>query len=293
MQLTYKYQINASNELLNLCKISKDLYNQALYEIRTSLSESNRFIFYSELEKIMKNKVNLEGEINYRLLKAQVSQQTLMSLDKNIKSYIKSVKDWSKNRSKYKGMPKLPDYKLIYNNLTFTNQCCQIKNQYIILSKSIKIPIPQWKDEFDKFQQVRILPKHNYLEVEIIYDKECYNADVNETSFSSIDLGINNFITLVSENTQPLIINGKQIKSLNQFYNKQKSYLYSIKDKMNLKYTNKLYKLDKNRNNKINDIIHKTSRFIVNYLIKNKIGNLVVGYNEKWKDSIKLGSKTN
>jgi putative transposase len=297
MKLTYKYQIKPSKEILNLCSISKCLYNQALYEIKNSLKENNKFIFYYDLNKIMKTKPNIEGLVNYKLLKSQVSQQILMNLDKNIKSYIKSIKDWSKNRSKnrskYKGKPKLPNYKSKYNNLIYTNQSCKIKNQFIFLNKNIKIHIPQWKEEFKKFNQIKIIPKHNYIEVYIIYNKDCINENLNSNKYASIDLGVNNFVTLVSEN-KPILINGKQIKSLNKFYNKRKSYCCSIKDKMKIKkYTNKLYDIERKRNNQLNDVMHQTSRFIINYLLKNKIGTLVVGYNKSWKDSIKLGNKNN
>jgi putative transposase len=292
MQLTYKYKIKNNEEILKLCKISKDLYNQSLYIIKENLKE-NKFLFYNDLDKIMKNKINLEGNINYRLLKTQVSQQILMSLDKNLKSYFKSIKDWKKNPSKYKGMPKLPGYKKDYNNLIYTNQSCVIINNKIQLSKKLSINLPQWKEEFKTFNQIRIIPKNNFIEVEIIYTTKELNIELNKDKYSSIDLGINNLITMINEYVQPLIISGKQIKSINQLYNKEKSILYSIKDKMNIKYTKKLYKLDEKRNDQIKDIFHKVSRYIVNYLIKNKIGNIVVGYNKSWKDSIKLGNKTN
>jgi len=131
MQLTYKYRIDNRQDLLNLCKISKDLYNQALYEVKLNLKE-NKFLFYQDLDKIMKTKLNLEDKINYKLLKVQVAQQNLMSLDKNIKSYFKSIKDWSKNKCKYKGIPKLPNYKKDFNNLIYTNQACSIKKILII-----------------------------------------------------------------------------------------------------------------------------------------------------------------
>ena len=295
MKLVYSYNINNSSNLLDLCKISKELYNQALYEIKLNLVE-NKFIFYNDLNKIMKNKQNLDGNINYKLLKAQVSQQILMSLDKNIKSYFKSINDWKKNPSKYKGMPKLPNYKKKYNQLIYTNQCSHIKDGYIILSKTLKIYVPQWnkyEDKLKSFNQIRVIPKNNYIKIEIVYKCDTKNSDLNYDSYSGIDLGINNLVTLVSNNN-PLLISGKQIKSINQFFNKRLGKLQSIKDKQKIKgITKQISKLYENRENLIKDLFHKISRFIVNYLIENKIGNLVIGYNKLWKDSINLGRKTN
>lgn len=295
MRLTYSYNINNSEQLLGLCQISKELYNQALYEIKSNLKD-DKFIFYNELEKIMKTKVNLNNEINYKKLKAQVSQQILMTIDKNMKSYFKSIKDWNKNPKKYKGKPKLPNYKKKYNNLIYPNQSASIKDGYINLSKDIKIFIPQWnkyKDDLTSFNQIRIIPKNDYIKIEIIYTKKSENKELNYNEYSSIDLGIDNLITLIVSDKTPLLFSGKQIKSFNQFFNKRLSKLNSIKDKQKIKTTKQINILYENRENLIKDIFHKLSRFIVNYLINNKIGTLIIGYNKNWKDSISLGRKTN
>lgn len=130
MQLTYKYNIGLREDILEMCKISKNLYNQSLYEVNKAL-EKNKFLFYSDLDKIMKTKYNLEGTINYRLLKAKLSQKIIDQLDKNLKSYYRSIKDWKINRGKYKGMPRRPNYKKEYFNLFFTNQACTIKDKII------------------------------------------------------------------------------------------------------------------------------------------------------------------
>jgi putative transposase len=295
MRLVYKYNINTCQELLNLCSISKNLYNQALYEVKENL-KNNKFIFYNDLNKIMMNKYNLEGNINYKLLKAQVSQQILKILDKDIKSYFKSIKEYSKHKEKYKGNPKLPNYKKTYNQLIYTNQCSTIKNGYIHLSKTLKIPIPQWdkySERLSHFNQIRIIPKRNNINIEIIYEYECQNEILDYNEYSSIDLGINNLITLVSMNN-PLLISGKVIKTINQNFNKQLSKYQSIKDKQKIKkITNNIINLYEKRENRLKDLFHKLSRYIVKYLIKNKIGNIVIGYNKNWKDSISLGKKTN
>ena len=96
MRLVYKFNIKQNDKLYELCKISKNLYNQALYTIKHELKENNKWLNYNDLNKILQNTYNLEGTINYRLLKTQVSQQCLKTLDKNIQSYIKSIKDYSK-----------------------------------------------------------------------------------------------------------------------------------------------------------------------------------------------------
>ncbi len=295
MRLVYSFNINNTDEILHLCSISKNLYNQALYEVKENL-KFNKFLFYNDLNRMMINKTNLENNINYRLLKAQVSQQILKQLDKDLKSYYKAIKLFKKDKTKFKGIPKLPNYKNKYNNLVYPNQSATIKDRYINLSRQLKIFIPQWekyKDKITNFNQVRILPKNGYIKVEIIYNTTTQNVDLLPNKYASIDLGIDNLITLVGEDNN-ILFSGKQIKSINQFFNKEISKLQSIKDKQkNKKATKKILKLYENRDNVLNDIFHKVSRFVVNYLIENKTGNLVIGYNKNWKDSISLGKRTN
>ena len=99
---------------------------------------------------------------------------------------------------------------------------------------------------------------------------------------------------MISTETKPVIFNGKIIKSYNQWYNKRKAKLCSIKDKSKIKtYTKQLYKIERDRESFINDYLHKVSTGLIQYCIENKIANLVIGHNLQWKDSIALGKNTN
>lgn len=298
MRLVYKFNIKQNDRLLGLCKISKNLYNQALYLVKKELKENNKWLNYSYLNKLLQTTTNIEGTINYKLLKAQVSQQCLRSLDKNITSYVKSIKDYSKNKNKYKGCPKFPKYKKEINQLIYTNQCCSIKNDgYLYLDKQTKIRIPQfnkYKDRLSNFQQVRIIPKlNNIFTIEMIYiDNEKNNNELNSNLYSSIDLGINNIATMILPDEKPILYNGKQLKAKNQYFNKKISKLKS-KLSNNKKTSKQIQELYLKRDNQLSDIFHKLSRMIVNRLIENKIGNIVVGYNKGWKDSINIGKRNN
>ena len=298
MRLVYKFNIKQNDRLLGLCKISKNLYNQALYLVKKELKENNKWLNYSYLNKVLQTTTNIEGTINYKLLKAQVSQQCLRSLDKNITSYVKSIKDYSKNKNKYKGCPKFPKYKKEINQLIYTNQCCSIKNDgYLYLDKQTKIRIPQfnkYKDRLSNFQQVRVIPKlNNIFTIEMIYiDNEKNNNELNSNLYSSIDLGINNIATMILPDEKPILYNGKQLKAKNQYFNKKISNLKS-KLSNNKKTSKQIQELYLKRDNQLSDIFHKLSRMIVNRLIENKIGNIVVGYNKGWKDSINIGKRNN
>lgn len=298
MRLVYKFNIKQNNKILELCKVSKNLYNQALYLVKTELKTNNKWLNYSYLNKELQTLQNLDGDINYKLLKAQVAQQCLRTLDKNLRSYVKSIKDYSKNKAKYKGCPRFPKYKQDVNQLIYTNQCCSIKDDgYLYLDKKTKIKIPQfekYQTKFKSFQQVRVIPKLNKsFEIEIVYiDNTEHNIELDNNLYASIDLGIDNIATMILPNEKPILFNGRQIKAKNQYFNKQISRFKS-KLTNNKKTSKQIQELYSKRDNQLSDIFHKLSRMIVNKLIENKIGNIVVGYNKGWKDSINIGKRNN
>ncbi len=302
MKSVYKFNCyEHTDEFLRLCHVSKDLYNQALYACLQALKEQEpRYLNYYDLNSILPNTRNLEGTINYRLLKAQVAQQTLKLVARNVKAYFKSIKDWKKNPGKYTGMPKMPNYlpRNGYFLLTYTNQCSTIKDGYIFLAKGLRIRIPQYEkyaDRISAFQQIRALPRKGYTEIEIVYEQKdmaINNLDYNR--YASIDLGLNNLATMVTDFSEPIIYSGRQLKSINKEWNtkiaKYKSILETDNEK---KSSRRIRELHESRNNSVDDLLHKVSRHIVNMLGRNRVGNLVCGHNKGWKDSVSLGKVNN
>jgi putative transposase len=300
MRLTRNFKIPYRDDLKEFFEVSKNLYNQSLWTIKQHYKERGEYLNYNALDKIMKETKNLENEINYKLLPAQTSQQILKLLDKNFKSFFKSIKDYEKNPSKYLGKPKPPKYKSRYNLLIYTNQNSKIDliNRAIKLSKisqPIVIPKSVFTMDFKEYKQIRLLPKRDHIKIEIVYETEIRNEDLDYSLFASIDLGVNNLIAMITNTgNQPILINGKIIKSYNQFYNKIKSRLQSIKDKMNIKQnTKQLNDLETKRVDYINNQFHQLSRYIIRYLVQNKIGKLIIGKNKNQKQEVNIGKKNN
>lgn len=52
-----------------------------------------------------------ENNIDYRAMSGSSSQQILMALDKNLKSYFSAIKAWKRDNKKFTGCPKFPKYK--------------------------------------------------------------------------------------------------------------------------------------------------------------------------------------
>ncbi|MGG3291187.1 transposase [Geobacillus stearothermophilus] len=272
----------------DLCFKSKNLYNYANYIVRQEFINNNEWIRYNSLDKMLKH------EQVYKELPAQTSQQILRLLDKNWKSFFEAIKDWSKNKEKYLGKPKLPKYKKKNgrNVVIFTNQQCKIKDGYIKFPKtSLKLKTKVIKG----LQQVRIVPKGSIYVIEVVYKKEIPNMIRESNRVVGIDLGLNNFVTMVNNiGETPIVINGKGVKSINQYYNKQKAYFQSILKKQNgLDWSKRLEKITLKRNNKIKDFMHKASRYVVNYCINNNISTIVIGNNKNWKQNINLGTINN
>jgi putative transposase len=251
----------------------------------------------------------LKDADNYKLLKAQTSQQVLKTLDKNWKSFFASVKEWKINRQKFKGRPRPPKYKQgDFNFLVFTNQNSKIENNLITLTMSkhfqdiflafkepIEFTIPRYKNkEFQKYQQIRILPKKRFYEIEIVYEEPIKESQLESSSYLSIDFGVNNLITAVeNRNSRPIIISGKIVKSINRQWNKRKARLYSIKDKQRLMWTAQLDEITIKRNSIMKDYLHKTSQYIVGYCLHRGIGNICLGELKEIKQNIRLGRRTN
>ena len=298
MRLVYKFYIQHTEQLDNLFRISNNLYNQALYHFRQRLDADGTWLWYNDMYKLMKQALNLEGQCNYKLLKSQCSQQILRVLDKNMKAYCKSIKDWKTHKDKYKAMPQMPHYRKRGGmfNLYYINQSCTIKEGVIRLAKDLSVQIPQWEKcggSIKSFCQVRLISDNRNIKVEIIYNKEIKKVDIDKTKYAAIDLGLDNLATMVTAE-DCTIWSGKYLKSYNNHFNKTLSRLQSIKDMQGMKRTTRRINLmyDK-RDRYIEDAFHKVSRQIVDTLVRKKIGTLVVGYNAGWKQNADMGKRNN
>ena len=307
MQLVERHIINKNSEFYSecdsICFKSKNLYNYANYLIRqefiqTSKDKENGLVNnanYFNYNSINRKLIDLKQFDMYEL-PIKVSNQTLMVLDKNWKSFFRSIKDYMKNPSKYNGKPSLPHYLdkvkgrfvAIYELGAISKK--HLKHNVVSLSKTnIKIKTKQ-----ENIKQCRIVPKGDYYVIEVVYEIKEKEIKESNGRYCSIDLGLSNLACVSSNVIEPIIINGKPLKSLNQYYNKRKAHYVSKLEKETKRKTSKRTKrLDSKRTNKINDYLHKSSRYIINHLVSNEINTLVIGKNKEWKQEINIGSKNN
>ena len=303
MHLTVKQQVkHLSKEdyktIKELCHIAKNLANEAIYNVRQYYFAEGEFLKYE------KNYTLLKNSPNYKLLNSNMAQQILKEVDGSFKSFFGLIKLAKQDRYAFKDC-KLPHYLPKDGYTTLVIGFVRLKGNKLILPfsngfkkthKAVEITIPPILLD-KKVKEIRIIPKAKarFFEIQYIYEAECVQRNLNTNNALALDLGINNLVTAVSSNGRSFIIDGRKLKSINQWFNKENARLQSIKDKQHYgkKSTNRQKAIARDRNNKVNDYMNKAARKVINYCIANDIGALVVGYNETFQQSSHIGKRNN
>jgi putative transposase len=292
MLLTEQHIIKKSHRFYNecdqLCFKSKNLYNSGLFNVRQQYYEDESFLNGISLI----NKFTNENQFDYRQLPSKISQQTLRLVEQNFKSFFVALKSKKKNSTaKPVRIPKYLDKVKGRQLVTYTIQALSKTQLLKGIAKPSQTNIEiQTKCKAETIQQLRIVPRLNFYVIEIVYKKEITPLKQDNKCYASIDLGLNNLATLTSNVLKPIIINGKPLKSINQYYNKR---LAKLKSNSKNKSTKRISRLHSKRNNKIKDYLHKSSRCVINHLVSNSINTLVIGYNKQWKQEINIGKVNN
>lgn len=295
MQLVEKHIITPSHALYKkcdrLCFASKNIYNLSLYLIRQEYESARTYNVLNDSYRYMKDKGCFKG------LPQKAAQATLRSVHAVCRSFfgmLHSPKVHDKNVDfphylhKTKGR-----YVATFNNQTLSKKVFD-KAHKIKLSKC-GIEFYTKIDDFKSINCVRIVPQNEQYTIEVVYTIQDVEPLKSNRTYASIDLGVSNLATITYSNgQQPKIINGKPLKSINQYYNKKLAHYKSILEKTNRKKaSHRTKKLANKRNNKVNDYLHKASKYIVNDLQSKGITVLIIGKNAEWKQDASIGRKNN
>lgn len=276
-----------------MCRHTKDLYNYVNYLIRQEFVNNKKYLSYS----ILNADKELRANELYKFCMSQPANCVLRRLDRNWKSFFKAIKNWKENKEKYNAMPKLPKYLKKDGRFVWEipNNACYITG-YELHFRIRKLQDIKWKTKAKgRLLQVRFVPRGNDYVMEVVTEVEIDNKPKGEISrIIGMDLGVNNFVTITNNiGEQPIIINGKGLKSINQYFNKKRAYLVGRTIHRNGKgWSNKLDKLNNKRFNKVKNFMHHASKFVIDYCKLNNIGTIVCGLNNFWKQEAKLGSNT-
>jgi putative transposase len=274
-----------------LCYKSKNLYNQGLYNVRQHYFNTTEYLSYNIHYHVAKT------QESYIALPAKVSNQTLKMVDNNFKTFFALLK--LKQKGSYSEKVSIPNYLdkdgryvIKYEKQALGSKEFKKANQ-IKLSKTnivLNTKVTNW----DSIKEVRIVPKGNHYVIEVVYEKEVKETIISN-NIASIDLGLNNLCTVTFNNGEkPLVINGKPLKSINQYYNKERSRLQSeLELKQHVKTSKRITNLNNKRNNKVTDYLHNASRLLVNQLAIKRVSTLIIGNNKGWKQDINIGKRNN
>ena len=301
MRLVEQHTIKPSsvyyNELYDLLHKCKNLYNKGLYVVRQHYSQYKddntvkyKYLNYNSLEK----KLRTENDADYRALPTPVAQQVLMMVDRNFKSFFNLFN--KKNRGEYSEFVRIPKYlnkdglfPAVFTTIAFSQKW--IKQGIVKLPKQFSFTTRTNKQNI---QQLRFIPKNGYIVLEIIYNKKEKNLMSDNGNYLGIDIGLDNLASCVSNNGSCFIINGRPLKSINQYYNKKRSKIQQQLKKVNGKENSRrLMSLTRRRNNKVKDYLHKASRILINHVVSNGINTIIIGHNRCWEQEINIGKRNN
>lgn len=268
---------------------AKNLYNAANYLVRQSFIRERRYLGYIEVFHCVKD------HEAYHALPRKVSNDILRLLDKNWRACFKALAVWRENPSQFLGRPKLPGYKdkqkgraiLVYDFQALS--AVGLKRGVVIPSQlGIEITTRQ-----RNVKQVRIVPRKSYYVVEVVYEREPSPAAVNPALFAGVDLGLNNLAAITSNKVGfvPRLVNGRPVKSINQFYHKRTAELQSRLGHPGS--TLRMERLTAHRTRQIDHYLHTASRRIIDLLVAEGIGTLIIGKNLLWKQEVKMGRRNN
>ena len=306
MKLVEQHIIKQTNsnykQLEQLAMLSANLYNSALFAIRQHYFNRKGqqftidicsdvdydYVNYYELNRIFKS-IN---QHDYRSLPANISQEVLKQVDLTFKSFFKLLN--AKQNNIYNKPISLPHYKKQNSKNIVVFNCSTLSKT----NSSFKIP--KTKIIIDNIQhlktatQIRLIPKSNYFVLEVIYEAKEKDIKPDNNRYLSIDMGVNNLAACSSNVINSFIINGRPIKSINQYYNKTNAKMKSNLELVNkTKTSKKLRQLGLKRSNKIKWYMHNTSKYIIDKCIENDINIIVIGKNNGWKQDINIGSINN
>jgi putative transposase len=273
---------------------SKNLYNQATYQIRQAYIHEGKYLPYAEIFHRVKH---LDC---YRALPAKVSNSILILIHKNWISFFNGLEEWKQRPEKFTGRPSLPGYKhkemgrniLIYDKQAIGKRAFMKTGKIVPSGLGIEI---NTKVSWEDLDCVRIAPRGSCYVVEVVYQKEIKQTAVDPQLIAAIDLGVDQLAALTSNKPgfQPRLYNGRPLKDLNHYYNQQRAQHQSRLAKQNRTTSRELDRITTKRNRRVTAYLHTASRRIIDLLVEEGIGTLVIGLNKGWKQAVEMGRRNN
>jgi len=274
---------------------SKNLYNQANYQIRQAFIHEGKYLPYTAVFHRVKH---MEC---YTALPAKVANSILILLHKNWIAFFEALAAYHADPSAFTGRPRLPKYKdkvagrnvLIYDTQALGKRAFKTTGK--LIPSGLAIEIDTCITEWWQLAQVRIVPCLDGYMMEVVYEQPEEQAEVDNKLVAALDLGVNVLaaITCNKPGFVPRLVSGQPLKSLNQHYNKHRAEQQSRLSHEHRFTSRHLERMTTKRNRRVDSYLHTASRRIIDLLVEEGIGTVVIGKNVRWKQKVNLGRKNN
>ena len=293
MILSERHLIKSTHPFYDECDkltfLAKNLYNSTLYYQRDSFFKKDFKNFY-DVSKVFTH----SNQKDYRALPAKVSKGVQMLVDKAFKSYFSLVN--KKQSNDYSRSVRIPGYLNKTSGrcvVPYTRDALSLKNEGFVKFSKTNIVI-KTKVSKENIKAARIVPKGNHFVIEILYKATMKSLKSDKPKrVAFVDPGLNNLMTVTSNCFNPLIYNGKPLKSINQLSNKTIATLKSKLSEHGLRTSSLLQSVYNKRSRRLTDLTHKITTQLVNQLDSYNIDTVIFGHNIGQKQDINLGKVTN
>ena len=273
MLLVERHYSKGNSEIIKLCQTSKELYNRCNFLMRKAWFTQQRLPDINILNNETKNL-----DCFKQLHNTKTAKQTIRKVLTDWSNFRKTLTAYKKDSSKFLKKPKPPNYKeklaqvIFYNETIKGGQSGKMLETLTATNNCFSIPFKEG------YKQVVITPKAFGFMIEVQYEsnEKKEKVKLNKKKVCAIDIGLNNLCAITYDENRPILINGRIVKSINQWYNKR-----PCKSRLRKRYF------------RLENYFHHVSKFIVDLCLKNKIGKIIIGKNNGWKQNINLGKKTN
>ena len=279
-------------ELDELTFKSKNLHNATLYHMRQFYFKHHYFPGYASVNKEFTH----SNQPDYRSLPAKVAKHTQMQVDEACRSF--AALNEKHKKGELENRPSLPGYlhpqkgRFILHYELGAISRRSLEKGLIHLSRT-KLYIPTKVDP-SKVQFVRIVPKNRTITVEVGYREILPELKQDCRRIAALDLGVNNLAVCSSNVMDPLLIDGRYLKAVNQRANKAIASAKSYEETSHGRKTSrKIQAMYLKRNNRISDYLHKATRYLVNQFVSNQIDTVIIGHNKGWKQDTNMGARNN
>ncbi len=283
------------------CGQARRLGNCAVYALRQRFFAKEPLFTRTELDQTMRTD---HADVYRAMPSAASAQRQAQIISEQIKSWFKASASYRKNPEKFKARPNLPGYKKRYRTFVVGRNGYKIENHRLYITggkeygfQPLKIRCCETQAFNAKIAEtvvgdVRIVPLGNSFVLELTFEQEgvqTENLKLDDSAACSIDLGIDNFATMISTKAEApfLLVKGGKVKSINQWWNKQVAELKSLGK------TGHIAAKSRRRYCQMEDFLHKASRLVIEYCLAYDVGTIIIGQNPLWKTECNMGKVNN